>query len=250
MPPSARPPARSCSRPRRLALNLNYGRCRRRYPHGTHIGQLRASSIKIFNTIYAISSCCSPINLLKGEHLTPEFLKLNPQHTIPTLIDGDVTVTDSHAICAYLVGKYGADHESLYPKDLVKRANVDARLHLDSGHLFARLRFLYEPVLYYGSTDCSIDKIAYVQKCYEILEGYLKDQTYLCGNELTIADFCCVATITSVNDVAPIDEFKFPKVNAWLKKLAELPYYQEVNGEGADELKALFKSKLAENRSK
>lgn len=177
-------------------------------------------------------------------------MKLNPQHTIPTLIDGDVTITDSHAICAYLVGKYGADRESLYPKDLVKRANVDARLHLDSGHLFARLRFLYEPVLYYGSTDCSIDKIAYVQKCYEILEGYLKDQTYLCGNELTIADFCCVATITSGNDVAPIDEFKFPKVNAWLKKLAELPYYQEVNGEGADELKALFKSKLAENRSK
>lgn len=177
-------------------------------------------------------------------------MKLNPQHTIPTLIDGDVTITDSHAICAYLVGKYGADHESLYPKDLVKRANVDARLHLDSGHLFARLRFLYEPVLYYGSSDCSIDKIAYIQKCYEIVEGFLKDQEYLCGNELTIGDFCCVATITSVNDVAPIDEFKFPKLNAWLKKLAELPYYKEINEEGAKELKDLFKTKLAENRSK
>ncbi|KAM8711781.1 hypothetical protein ACLKA7_012311 [Drosophila subpalustris] len=192
-----------------------------------------------------------PINLLKGEHLTPEFVKMNPQHTIPTLIDGDVNITDSHAICAYLVGKYGgAAHESLYPKDLVQRANVDARLHLDSGHLFARLRFLYEPVLYNGSTDCSIDKIAYVQKCYEILEGYLADQTYLCGNNLTIADFCCVATVTSGNDVALIDEFKFPKVNAWLKKMAELPYYKDTNEEGAEELKALFKAKLAENRSK
>jgi len=39
-------------------------------------------------------------------------------------------------------------------------------------------------------------------------------------------------------------------VQAWLKRLAELPYYQEVNGEGADELKAIFKAKLAENRGK
>lgn len=187
---------------------------------------------------------------MKGEHLTPEFLKLNPQHTIPTLIDGDATIIDSHAICAYLVEKYGKEHESLYPKDLVKRANVDARLHLDSGHLFARMRFLYEPVIFSGSTDCSVDKIAYVQKCYEILEGFLKDQTYLCGNELTIADLCCVATVTSVNDVAHIDEFKFPKVHAWLKKLSELPYYKATNEEGAEELKALFKAKLAENRSK
>ncbi|XP_030378077.1 glutathione S-transferase 1 [Scaptodrosophila lebanonensis] len=190
------------------------------------------------------------INLLKGEHLTPEFVKLNPQHTIPTLSDGDATIIDSHAICAYLVEKYGKEHETLYPKDLVKRANVDARLHLDSGHLFARLRFLYEPILYFGSTDCSIDKIAYIQKCYEILENFLKDQSYLCGNELTIADFCCVATITSVNDVAPIDEFKFPKLLAWLQRLAELPYYKETNQEGAEELKAIFKAKLAENRGK
>ncbi|EDX08611.1 GD24922 [Drosophila simulans] len=181
-----------------------------------------------------------PINLLKGEHLTPEFLKLNPQHTIPTLIDGEATIIDSHAICATWWRS----------TDLVQRANVDARLHLDSGHLFARVRFLYEPILYYGSTDCSIDKIAYIQKCWEILEGFLKDQPYLCGSDLTIADFCAVATVTSVNDAAPIDEFKFPKMHAWLKRLAELPYYQEVNGDGADELKSIFKAKLAENRGK
>ncbi|XP_068145485.1 glutathione S-transferase 1 [Drosophila tropicalis] len=191
-----------------------------------------------------------PINLIKGEHLTPEFIKMNPQHTIPTLLDGDDTLIDSHAICAYLVEKYGKDQQQLYPKDLVKRANVDARLHLDSGHLFARLRFLYEPILYHGSTDCSIDKIAYIQKCYEILENFLKDQPYLCGNELTIADFCCAATITSVNDAAPIDEFKFPKVLAWLKLLAQLPYYKEINETGAEELKTIFKDKLAANRGK
>lgn len=174
---------------------------------------------------------------------------MNPQHTIPTLNDNGTIIYDSHAICAYLVEKYGKNDE-LYPKDLVKRANIDARLHFDSGHLFARLRFLYEPILYFGSTDCSIDKIAYIQKTYEIMENFLKEHPYVCGDKLTIADFCCVASITSVNDVAPIDEFKFPKLLAWIARLSELPYYKETNGEGADELKKIFKEKLAENRSK
>lgn len=65
-------------------------------------------------------------------------LQLNPQHTVPTLQDGDFVVWDSHAINAYLVGKYGKD-DSLYPKDLQKRAIIDQRLHFDSGILFPRL---------------------------------------------------------------------------------------------------------------
>ncbi|XP_031639307.1 glutathione S-transferase 1-like, partial [Contarinia nasturtii] len=79
---------------------------------------------------------CKVIELLKSEHKSPEFIKLNPQHTIPLLDDNGVLITDSHAICGYLVGKYGKD-DRLYPKDLVKRAQVDAHLHFDSGHLFA-----------------------------------------------------------------------------------------------------------------
>ncbi|XP_055373209.1 glutathione S-transferase 1-like [Condylostylus longicornis] len=189
------------------------------------------------------------INLLKGEHLTPEFIKMNPQHTIPTLDDNGVIIYDSHAICSYLVEKYGKN-DKLYPKDLIKRSQVDARLHFDSGHLFARLRFLYEPILYYGSTDCSIDKIAYIQKCYDIMEGFLKEHDYLCGDDLTIADFCCIATITSVNEVAPMDSSKYPKVVAWMERLSKLPYYKESNQDGADELKSLFKEILANNKAK
>lgn len=174
---------------------------------------------------------------------------MNPQHTIPTLVDGDVVITDSHAIAAYIVDKYAND-DSLYPKDLGKRAVVNSRLHLDSGHLFARLRFLYEPVLYHGSPDCPMDKIAYVQACYDILEGFLKNSPYLCGSELTIADFSCVSTITSGNDACRIDPSKYPNMVKWLDRLAAIPYYEEANNQGAVELKEIFKNKLAENKSK
>lgn len=32
------------------------------------------------------------IDIMKGENLTPEFVKINPQHTLPTFVDGDVTL--------------------------------------------------------------------------------------------------------------------------------------------------------------
>ena len=63
---------------------------------------------------------------------------MNPQHTVPTLDDDGFTIWDSHAISTYLVSKYAKD-DSLYPKDLQKRAVVDQRLHFESGIIFSRL---------------------------------------------------------------------------------------------------------------
>jgi glutathione S-transferase len=44
-------------------------------------------------------------NLMNGEHKTPEYLKLNPQHNIPTLVDGDFVTNESRAAAANLVSK-------------------------------------------------------------------------------------------------------------------------------------------------
>ena len=42
------------------------------------------------------------LNLLAGEHLTPDYLRLNPNGVIPTLIHDDVVVNDSAVILEYL----------------------------------------------------------------------------------------------------------------------------------------------------
>lgn len=76
------------------------------------------------------------IDLHAGEHFQEAYTKINPQQTVPAMVDDDLTLWDSHAICTYLIGKYAKD-DSLYPKDLKIRAKIDQRLHFEGSVLFA-----------------------------------------------------------------------------------------------------------------
>lgn len=71
-----------------------------------------------------------------------------------------------------------------------------------------------------------------MQKAYKLLEDTLVDD-YVVGNSMTIADFSCVSTISTVMGVVPLDEDKYPRIHAWLERMRSLPYYEEANGGGA-----------------
>ncbi|XP_055589444.1 uncharacterized protein LOC129741721 [Uranotaenia lowii] len=174
------------------------------------------------------------INLVTGEHLTPEFVKINPQHTVPVLDDNGTIIPESHAIMIFLVSKYGKD-DSLYPKDIIKQARVNAALHFETGVLFARMRFLFEPIIFRGSKEMPAEKVDFIQRSYQLLEDTLVDD-YVCGSSLTIADFSCISTIATIMGVVPLEKEKFPKVHAWIDRLKTLPYYEEANGSGAVQL--------------
>ncbi|EDW85715.1 uncharacterized protein Dwil_GK23004 [Drosophila willistoni] len=189
------------------------------------------------------------VNVKGGENRTPEFLKLNPQHTIPVLEDNGNVLSDSHLICGYLADKYGnGSADSLYPKDPAQRRLVDASLYFDCGHLFPRVRFIVEPVIYFGVGDIPEDRIAYLQKAYDGLEHCLATGPYLTGSHLTIADLCSIASVSTAQEFAPIEAEKYPKLIDWVKRLQALPYYQKNNQEGLDLLVNLVKGLLAERQ--
>ncbi|EAT40304.1 AAEL007951-PA [Aedes aegypti] len=188
------------------------------------------------------------VNLLTKEHLTPEFMKMNPQHTVPVLDDNGTIVCESHAIMIYLVSKYGKD-DSLYSKELVKQAKLNAALHFESGVLFARLRFVCEPILFAGGSEIPADRAEYVQKAYQLLEDTLVDD-YIVGNSLTIADFSCVSSVSSIMGVIPMDKEKFPKIYGWLDRLKALPYYEAANGSGAEQVAQFVLSQKEKNAQK
>src|SRR5262249_62325771 len=64
------------------------------------------------------------VNLIKDQHLTEEFARVNPQQAVPTLVDGDRTLTQSLAIIEYL--------EEHYPTPPLLPASVDARARVRS----------------------------------------------------------------------------------------------------------------------
>lgn len=73
------------------------------------------------------------LDFSKKEQLSEAFLKLNPLHEVPTLVDGDFVLTESRAILQYLVNSR-KPRSDLYPSDPKARARVDQRLCYD--HVF------------------------------------------------------------------------------------------------------------------
>lgn len=78
------------------------------------------------------------VNLLGGDQYTKEFLKLNPLNQVPVLVDGDIVLTESRAIMAYLVNTRKPGSE-LYPSDPKVKALVDQRLYYDATVVFKAL---------------------------------------------------------------------------------------------------------------
>ncbi|MGH8457277.1 MAG: glutathione S-transferase family protein, partial [Stenotrophobium sp.] len=67
----------------------------------------------------------------KGDHKKPEYLKLNPNGRMPTLVDGDFVLWESNAIIQYLAGKKPG---VLMPQDERGRADVARWLYWDLAH--------------------------------------------------------------------------------------------------------------------
>lgn len=174
------------------------------------------------------------VDTIAGEQLRPEYVAINPQHTVPTLVDTDGRVLwDSHAISAYLIEKYGAhaDHP-LYPNDLYARARIQQRLHFDSSLAFPAVRNFLKSLLYGGKSAEALDEVHAV---YATLEQFLASDTHLVGNQLTLADLSLISTVWTGQMFVPLDAFKYPKTAAWVRSVAQVKGFKETVESGAAE---------------
>ncbi|KAF5279723.1 hypothetical protein FQA39_LY05413 [Lamprigera yunnana] len=164
--------------------------------------------------------------LHKSEELhTPEFLKMNPQHTVPVLDDEGKYLSDSHAIAAYLVGKYGKD-DSLYPKDLHQRAVVDQRMYYDAGVMFPVIKSCHTGFWKKEYKQLPQEKIELIKDIYKTLELFIGANKWIAGNNITIADISCSTSISSLDTMHSIDKKVYPKAENWLNRVKSLPYFK------------------------
>lgn len=210
-----------------------------------------------FRLCYSYSRC----NTLAGEHLTAAFRAINPQHCVPTLVDGDVVIWDSHAICTYLAAKYAPAGTtlSLNPNNvdvsdvslLVHRARLDQRLHYHHGTLFARYYAVIAP-LFGKPAACEYgndDQMGVIHEAIAFLEDFLQADEYLVGAKPSVADVLCVTTVSSIVNVLKLDLTAYVGVQNWLLKLADvLPGYEQIETIGVQKMYATLLQRLESNR--
>ncbi|KAH8382069.1 hypothetical protein KR009_001653 [Drosophila setifemur] len=182
------------------------------------------------------------VNTMEGDQMKPEFLKLNPQHTIPTLVDNGFSIWESRAIAVYLVEKYGKD-DSLFPKDPKKQAVVNQRLYFDMGTLYQSFGNYFYPLFRTGQPG-SAEDFKKIEAAFEFLNTFLEGQKYVAGDHLTVADIAILATVSTF-DVAEFDISKYVNVDRWYQNAKKVTPGWDDNWEGLQQLKAFLDSKNA-----
>lgn len=184
------------------------------------------------------------VDLMKGEQLKPEFVKLNPQHTIPTLVDDGFSIWESRAIQIYLIDKY-ASSDALYPKCPKARALVNQRLFFDIGTLYTRMGEYYYPILFFKQEPVPA-KLQKVEEAFEFLNTFLEGSTYVAGDSLTIADISLASTVSTAEPFG-FNVTKYPNIVRWIEKCKQtIPGY-DLNEAGVEAMKELLKKKAAES---
>lgn len=137
------------------------------------------------------------MNIMTGEHMTPEMLKVNPFHQMPNLSDGDFNLAESNAIIRYLANQYASPAQALYGgNDMKKKATIDWALDWMSTN-FGKNNF---PKIWYGSVGFGAPaEDQPKENAAAITNLELFESKFLCGPgpfidgaaTPTIADYVC-----------------------------------------------------------
>ena len=164
------------------------------------------------------------VNMIAREHKSPAFLKINPAGKLPVLVDGDLTLTESVAICLYLGEKY--IDKGLMPRDLGLRAELYRWLMFAATELEQPLWRIVKNTSVYPENRRLPADIANAREDFmpmaAVLEEHLKSRRFLVGNTVTIADFIMAYTLDWANEIQLLDSF--PNLKNYMTRMYTRPH--------------------------
>ncbi len=160
-----------------------------------------------------------PVTLKKGEHKSPEFLKLNSFGQLPVLQDGDIAIPDSNAILVYVAKKLGK--ADWLPEDPAGAAAVQRWLSVAAGQIAfgpgaARLVTLF---------GAGFNPEEVIKRSHAILtqiDAELSDRQWIAADRPTIADVALYSYIAAAPE-GNVDISGYEHLNAWLRRIEALP---------------------------
>ncbi len=174
------------------------------------------------------------VNIMEGDQFSSGFVDINPNSKIPALLDRGTTpptrVFESGAILLYLAEKFDA----FYPKEVATRAECQSWLMWQMGsapflgggfgHFYA-----YAP----EKLEYPIERYTMeVKRQLDVLDKRLAENTYLCGDEYTIADIATFPWYGALvqghlYDAAEfLDVTSYTHVVRWAEQISERPAVQ------------------------
>ncbi len=170
----------------------------------------------------------SRLDLLKGEQKNPQYLKLNPNGKVPTLVDDRFVLWESNAILLYLAEKF--PQAKLLPTGAQDRARVFQWL------LFVQTTFRPPLSLLMRQTRFTLadrrDQKAIdqgwseVRANMDILQSALSGRDYI-GGTLSVADIAVLPYVYLAQDLGT-DLSAWPTVAAYYQRLSARPTWQKI----------------------
>jgi glutathione S-transferase len=164
-----------------------------------------------------------PIDFRTGETSTEEYLRINPNGRLPAIRDGDFVLWESLAINLYLARKHPGPLTPQTVEDEGRAAQWSLwALGEVEPHVIMVLMntlFLPEPKRNAAAAESAI---ATLDKPLAVLDGALKDSTWLLGTDFTVADIN-VAGVLSPAPRGNIDFSAYPAVKTWLDSCLARP---------------------------
>jgi glutathione S-transferase len=189
------------------------------------------------------------VDLMTGAHHQERYAALNPNRQVPLLVDGDLNLTEGSAILKYIAEKYRLPS---YPADIKKRAKINEAMDwLNTGFYRDFGYNLVYPQLFphhkRRSDEAHAGTLAWGQesskKWLQLLNDHWigPENSYLCGNEITIADYFGAGLVT-IGDLIGCEFAAYPNVQRWLANMKKLQHWDKIN--------AVFSGFAAGNKDK
>lgn len=167
----------------------------------------------------------------QGKQQSPEYMKINPNAALPSMIDDGLTLWESNAILQYAADKH--NRSEAYPTELKKRADVNRWLLWESSSWFpSTYTYLVEncvkPLLEAETDQAVLDaEEPRFRKLAGILDSRLANGEWLCGSNPTIADIA-VAAPMHMHGLQKLPLGDFPNLVRWMtEKVEKLPSWHD-----------------------
>ena len=176
------------------------------------------------------------VDLFTGEHLKPEFAKINPNCLVPVLEDGEFRLTECSAILKYLAEKANSP---AYPKDLQARARVNEMMDWFNSNIYKDFAYglIYPQTFPHHKRPNDAVQSGTLEWGKEKTQSWLKilDQSligpkkaYLCGDKVTLADYMG-AEMIALGGLIRCSYTGYPNVERWMRNMKALKNWAKVH---------------------